>query len=186
MKVEAMPSKQQAVEASVEEEVNPTRGEDTQKSERPSCVTCAEHMHGRATVATQTDQVANPPNKSMLSRLLEICKWGSLGIIFGLLVGLGSAVWLLNRFPTLRRVLFGEEVDMQQVTIPEQSVLWRWLFVPVVSTLWCVCTTMLRLTPPWLMKKIAEHTSVQMVIHRLFTWVACQNILNPAKRVLWT
>ncbi len=117
--------------------------------------------------------------------LLTALKYLSMGALFGLLMGLILAAYLFAQFPSLRRFLSGQEVTMQQITASEQPFFWNWLFVPIMSTLWYVYKTVFSLLPPWVVKKIAEHTSMSILSDRALKWLTAQTFFKPIKKWAW-
>jgi predicted protein tyrosine phosphatase len=82
--------------------------------------------------------------------------------------------------------MFGELSEVRAVTKAEQSVLWTFVFVPVitVSVTICewICIFVRTYAPLWLWKKVAEWCSVGFVCDQLRKQVFTRAIVEPLKK----
>jgi hypothetical protein len=106
-------------------------------------------------------------------------------MIAGLVGGFSFAVSILQRFPTLRKFLFGEEVDLHQVTIPEQPWCWRAFFIPVMTILAFSCKIIVQLTPNWVAAKLFQYCAMDFIIKQAAGWIWRTNFWKPVKDFLW-
>jgi hypothetical protein len=136
--------------------------------------------------AVQTQQEQTPVVRKVQRRWWSLVQWGVLLLVIGWILGVVTWHFVLNSLPNFRKYMFGELSEVRAVTEAEQSVLWTFVFVPVitVSVTICewICIFVRTYAPLWLWKKVAEWCSVGFVCDQLRKQVFTRAIVEPLKK----